>query len=49
MRKLITALLMLAVLGFVPVLAGCDEPNEGHTHIETNSSSSETHTVVTPG
>ena len=44
MRKLITALLIVAMLSLVPVLAGCGD--KLHTHTESTTVTTEQHTVV---
>jgi len=45
LRTMITALLLLALVGLVPVLAGCEQ-NESHRHMESNTTETQTHTVV---
>jgi hypothetical protein len=45
LKKTLVVLLTVALLGILPVLAGC-EKNEVKTHSESTETTSETHTVV---
>lgn len=45
MKKLISGLLMLAILSIVPVLTGCEE-NEYKMHEEKTTTETRTNTVV---
>ena len=45
MKKILSAVLMLALLSVVPVIAGCEE-NERHVKIERNTQSVSQDTVV---
>ena len=45
-KILVSVLLVVALIGIVPLLAGCEKPDEIKTHSESNTSTSETHTVV---
>jgi len=44
LRKMITALLLLALVGLVPVLVGCEQ-NESHRHMESKTTETQTRTV----